>query len=162
MHKDSGTGCTFVRKKASLDDIQAILQIDASYSPKMLDGKWKERDFRQCVRDSDIDLVVSKADGVVVGYMAVGKFDRTFEVYRIAVNPLFARCGVCSDLIHSLKKRLSLRGAQAIWVDVPEMNLKAQLFFQSCGLKAHLPIASYRSGDIYRMGMTFRELLGGR
>ncbi len=162
LNAGPGMGFEIVDRFATDADIQAILNCDSVYSNEMLGGEWKPRDFKQCLRGEDMAIIVAEAAGVFAGYMVVESFRKSFEIHRLVVNHLLMRAGVGTALVHSLKKRLSMYGMRELNVDVPEENLRAQLFFKSIGFKAKLPIAKSNSGSVFRFSFAFMDLFSGR
>lgn len=108
-------------------------------------------------------ILVVEIGGSLAGYAVLERYTKSFELHRIAVYPVFLRCGLGSLMVHSIKQRLSMRGPVKIAADVQETNLRAQQFFRALGFKVRMPIQrNMKYGDIYRFEFTFADLLGGR
>lgn len=162
MHQDSGLAVSISERFAKDIDIPAILHCDSAHDPELLGGKWVKNDFKHCISSEDMGCLMAEAGGILAGYMVIESFKRSYEIRRIAVDAMLLRCGIGGVLVHSLKMRLSMRGAKSIYVDVPEENLRAQLFFKSMGFRAKPPIIRGNNGSIYRFVFTFADLFGGR
>lgn len=144
-------------------DIESIVDCDRAYSDEVLGGRWRAKDYQQVLRCSDMAILVVEIRGSLAGFAVLERYTKAFELHRIAVFPVFLRCGLGSLMVHSIKQRLSIRGPMKIAADVQESNLRAQQFFRSLGFKARMPILSnMKYGDIYRFEFTFADLIGGR
>lgn len=85
-----------------------------------------------------IGIVAESPDGPIDGYAIYTLHPSHFRLERIAVHRMCHRSGVGKAMVERLKERCSFKNERrnAIEVDVPEINLAAQLFFQSCGFRA--------------------------
>lgn len=72
----------------------------------------------------------------VIAGVAIYRLEfRTLHILKLAVDPLFARNGIGRQLVEHLKGKISPTRPK-LTLNCRETNLKAQLFYRSCGLKA--------------------------
>ena len=84
---------------------------------------------------NQIGVVAESCDGPIDGY-AIYSLQRThYRIERLAVHKICHRSGVGRTIVNRIKEKLS-RDRFAIEASVPEWNVKAQLFFASCGFVA--------------------------
>lgn len=162
MHNNQSIPREVIERIADDRDLEVIAACDKNYDDLMMGGVWRRKDFRQALRAEDMAIYVAETrdgvDAVFCGFMVVERYKRSYEIHRIAINPVLLRIGVGSVLVHALKKKMSLRGVREIACDVPQSNIRAQLFFKSLGFKAKLP----SDDKYYRFVFTFADLVGGR
>lgn len=72
---------------------------------------------------------------VIVGVAIYRLEFKTLHILKLAVDPMFKRNGVGRRLIEHLKGKISPTRPK-LTLNCRETNLKAQLFYRSCGLKA--------------------------
>jgi ribosomal protein S18 acetylase RimI-like enzyme len=83
-------------------------------------------------RDADLFLVAEENNVVLAA--AVGSWDgRRGYVCNLAVDPLFERMGIGTQLLHEVERRLAARGATLLALHVPRDNVIAQEFFREEG-----------------------------
>lgn len=113
-------------------DMPEVLAIDN----EIYTQPWSEEDFKTCLRARNCIGMVAETEVKVVGYM-IHVFDKgRFTLMRITVDPAYHRTGVGSQLLDKLKGKLTTNLRPKIRSEVPESNLRIQLFLKSQGFKA--------------------------
>lgn len=117
-------------------------------------GNWRTKDYKHCIRDSEMECTVVEAGGMFAGYMITERYVNTLEIWRLSVDPMLLRCGIGTRLVSSLQSRLlefrsGKNGLRTLLADVDEDNLRAQQFFRSVGFRAKLPLVSDEDGSVF-------------
>lgn len=97
---------------------------------------WSEEDFKTCLRVRNCIGMVAETEGKAVGYIIYALEKGRFTLMRITVDPGYHRTGVGSKLLTKLKGKLTSHLRPKIRAEVPESNLRIQLFLKSQGFKA--------------------------
>lgn len=82
---------------------------------------------------NQVGLVAEHGDDIA-GHLIYSIHRRHLKILRIAVKPSLRRHGVATQLVDKLKGKLTIR--KAIYADVSDRNLGAQLFFRDVGFHA--------------------------
>jgi ribosomal-protein-alanine N-acetyltransferase len=69
----------------------------------------------------------------ILGFMVYGLYKDRIHLLDFAVSPEYWRKGIGTQMISKLQRELSLQKRSRICLQVPEKNLRAQLFFKSQG-----------------------------
>lgn len=110
----------------------AVLRIER----QSFEHPWDEFDFTATLRNLNAVGVVSEMYGAVVGYAMTSSYDEHIHLESLAVDPALRRLGIGSELVASIKARLSQQTRRRICTSVREKNLDAQLFLRECGFIA--------------------------
>ncbi|TXH16456.1 MAG: GNAT family N-acetyltransferase [Hyphomicrobiaceae bacterium] len=160
MHTSLGE---LVKRPACYGDIAALQACDSAY-PELVE--WRAKDFKHCIRDEAMECSIVEVGGIFAGYMVIETYVSSVEIWRLVVDRQLLRCQIGSCLVRGVCSRLMLprkgvpkHGMRNVIVDVPEENLRAQLFFKSLGFRARLPIVRDDEFNLYRM---VYEQFGGR
>ncbi len=97
---------------------------------------WDEGDFIRALRDRNVVGFVAESDGVVVGLVVYHMGRASITIVNLAVHPGYRRRGVGRQLVARLAGKLSSYRRTHLDVTVRERNLRAQLFYSACGLRA--------------------------
>ena len=109
-------------------------------------------DFIRIHRNAHVYTLVATIDpggNQVVGYLTYQRKKRSIQVTRIAVSPPYQRQGVGTQLLKKVERMYSKR--DRIFVDVPEEDLRCQLWLRSCGYFA--VVRNVRGRVVYRFSM---------
>lgn len=110
-----------------------------------------KEEFLVFTKDS-VNLVAESA-GEVKGFISYRLHSSGFEIRDIAVHPHYQRQGVATQIVGTLKLKLTQQKRHSIFLTLFESALSAQLFFKSLGfewketLKGRHPITGE---DAYR------------
>jgi len=83
----------------------------------------------------DEDMIVAERDGRRVGVLAHRRSGSEVELAALAVEPLWRRRGVGSELVASLIDLARAAGAKRVWVVNTNDNIGALVFYQRLGLR---------------------------
>jgi GNAT superfamily N-acetyltransferase len=97
-------------------------------------------------------MVADDDHGTVYGYMLYELLLGSILLLRLGVHPRYRREGVGSIMIHELKSKLHTpSNREMVTAYVPDCNLPAHLFFNSCGLMAtNIEFGFHQDQDYYR------------
>lgn len=144
--------------------IRWMVRIDFTAVPNIekrcFEYAWTEEDFIRCLRQRNIIGMIAEREEKVIGFMVYELLKDKLRVLNFAVDPVYRRLGVGSQMVRKLVSKLSSHRRTRINLEVRESNLAAQLFFASQGFKAIrvLPGFYEDSGeDAYRMQYRFVE-----
>lgn len=113
-------------RKFRLEDLPAILEIEAGASPKT---PLPEMSLVYFSRRSPETFVVAEIEGIIAGYMI---FDRLGHVHSTAVRPGFRRRGLGREMFEYARER----SPAGLWLEVRLQNTGAIAFYMSLGMKA--------------------------
>ena len=117
----------------------AVLDIEAN----SFEFPWSEKDFARCLRQRNCIGKVIMYDGRVVGYMIYELSKPRIHVLNFAVDRVFRRLGVGTQMVQELIAKLSTKRCSRIMLEVRESNLAAQLFFRKNGFRAVSVLREY-------------------
>lgn len=105
-----------------------VLQIESA----SFDSPWEKQKFIEQLRNPNCKGVVAKYQDCIVGFMIYELYKTRIHLLSFAVDPIYRRMGVGTQMIVSLVSDLTLSRRNRIILEVRETNLPAQLFFRSC------------------------------
>jgi ribosomal-protein-alanine N-acetyltransferase len=127
----------FSVRRAKARDLDRILQIEiAAFGPDAYDRKLFAEYTRNC---GDLFLVAeggAGADAKVYGYAITclcASTGRRAELVSLALDPAVLGQGAASDLMHSILRRLKLRGVERLGLTVKVTNHRALAFYKKFG-----------------------------
>ncbi len=113
-------------------DMAEVLLIEqASFA-----SHWEESDFLCCLRRRNSIGFVAEWKNRVVGFMIYELHRPRLDLLTFAVDPLFRRQRVGSQMIQKLKNKLAQQRRDEIRLLIRETNLTGQLFFRNQGFIA--------------------------
>lgn len=99
---------------------------------------WNRADFEFKFKSPRvIGMVAEDEKGGVRGYTVYELREHSIDVQNFAVDPLFHRQGIGTQIVDRLKEKISPRGRRRrLTLSIRETNVAAQLFFQRMGFTA--------------------------
>jgi ribosomal protein S18 acetylase RimI-like enzyme len=166
----TSTGSAVVRP-ARLEDGDALTRIDdatwneaVSPAPRPPSGR---RFFDG--RTTPADVLVAEAEGVVAGYVSLGRAtpvpasDHVVVITGLAVDPALQGRGVGRALVEAAVADATRRGARRITLRVLAPNEPARALYASCGFTVEGVLrGEFRLGDRYVDDVLMARALGGR
>ena len=120
-------------------DMPEVLAIEQD----CFESPWGDEDFIHCRRERNCIGMVAEYGEQIVGYMIYELHKTRLHIINFAVSK-DARCqGVGRQMIKKLTEKLSSERRQRITLQVSEMNLPGQLFFQHMGFWATTVLNNY-------------------
>lgn len=113
-------------------DICEVLSIEVS----SFEFPWTEEVLIKCLRRRNCIGMVAEYDDRVVGFMVYELSDTRISVLNFAVHPSYRRLGIGRQMVAKLIGKLSSQRRRSITLLTRETNVRAQLFFRSCGFRA--------------------------
>lgn len=113
-------------------DLDEVLHIERNSFP----NPWTNEDFVHHLRQRDEIGMVAEYEDAVIGFMVYQLGKTKLHVFDFAVDPIYRRHGIGSQLIDTLIRKLSRQRRQRVTFDVRDSNLPMQLFLRSQGFKA--------------------------
>lgn len=95
---------------------------------------WCSAEFFRCSQGHNHVGMVAEQDGKIVGFMIFSMETKRIHVLNFAVASDHRRCGIGTQMVDYLMKKL--RGRKRVVLEVRERNLPAQLFYRSIGFIA--------------------------
>lgn len=136
-------------------DIPAVLGIEAH----SFEVPWREADFARCLRHPACIGRVAEHDDRIVGFM-VYEFDKTrLHLLNFAVDRIFRRLGVGTQMVVKLIGKLSEKRRNRIELEVRESNLPALMFFRANGFRAEKVLPEFyeqTADDAFLMRRDYR------
>ena len=80
-----------------------------------------------------VHYLVSRQDGLVIGYVVVSVAGDVAELQRIAVDPGHRRDGVATRLLGEVVRLARAEGAERLLLEVREDNAAALAFYRAAG-----------------------------
>lgn len=145
-----GLNVQYKTRWGKLADASALLEVDRTSSECL----WDIRDFKKSLRDKSIvSLVVSDFSDKIVAFLMYETREDALNILNLVVHPDHRRRGIGRALIQNLKTQLKVQDDDgdkpvALFYDVRETNLDAQLFLRAMGLVAYRVVEGYFQ-DIY-------------
>lgn len=115
---------------------------------------WTRTDFIRLLRRGGTVGMIAEFQNQIVGYMVYQLEGSGIILLNIAVDPIYSRMSVGTQLIGRLKEKLSWQRRRTIGVEVTDRALGAQRFFASQGFVA---VAAF-GPDCEIYGMVYRLL----
>ena len=115
---------------------------------------WDEDDFVCCLRQRNCIGMVAEYQERIVGFMIYELRKYQLHVLNFAVHPDWVRCGVGSQMVDKLVRKLSQQLRHEIILEVRESNLPALYFFKAQGFSPHCVLRGYyedTTEDAYEM-----------
>ena len=137
-------------------DYPAVLDIET----KSFESPWLEDDLIRCLRHRSCIGQVAEHEERVVGYMFYKLSKPRLHILNFAVDRVFRRLGVGTQMVQKLIGKLSAQRRSRIMLEVRETNLDAQLFFQRNGFRAVSVLRDYYElspEDAYQMEYRYRD-----
>lgn len=131
-------------------DMQEVLEIERHSH----EHPWGEDEFRIRLRQRNCVGMAAEHNQRITGFMIYLLERKYIHLLNFAVHPAYYRQGVGSALVQRLIEKLVYQLRGEIIVDVPESNLRAQLFLKSQGFWATDIIQGFcedTGEDAYRM-----------
>ena len=143
-------------RRGNIDDLAAICALEAA----SFDDPWSEDDFRAAFESPVCEYVIAEDGGAVIGYALFSSIYEDAEIMSLAVDPERRRGGVGSAMLRRVAECVSIRGAEALFLEVRESNEAAIGLYGSFGFEIIRRIKRY-----YRMptedAIVMRLSLGG-
>lgn len=121
-------------------DMRAVLDIEYKsfpdpYPPSLLGSLYEAHPD---------GFLVAELNGEVVGYVIGAlRWGRTGHIMAIAVDPLYRRRGIGRLMMEEIIRRLRVRGAREIGLEVRKGNLTAQRFYAKLGFEKRGEVPYY-------------------
>jgi len=133
-------------------DMKEVLRIDE----QSFENKWTYNDFLQHLTQTNWNCMgmVAERNEWIFGFMVCEFLKNQIHIINFAVDHLWRRYSIGSQMAQSLISKLSQRHFQEITLEVRESNLSAQLFWRSQGFGATCIWRGYHldtNEDIYQM-----------
>lgn len=103
--------------------------------------RWTAERVAASIRDPNVNVLVARADGRMVGFAIMRYADDSAHLDLLAVAPVYRRLGIARQLLGWLEKCAVVAGIFDLALEVREGNKAAQLFYEGLGYRAvtHLP-----------------------
>ncbi len=138
-------------------DHPAVLDIET----KSFEFPWHRDDLMRHLRRRNCIGLVAEHDERVVGYMIYELSKPRIHLLNFAVDRVFRRLGVGTQMVRELIAKLSAKRRSRIMLEVRETNLSAQLFFLKNGFRAVSVLREYYEDtpeDAYQMQYRYRDI----
>jgi ribosomal protein S18 acetylase RimI-like enzyme len=139
----------FIHPFAPLDFAELLAIENASYP-----NPWPRRAFVEIVSPDCILRTAKRAGNASpLGYLLYSRRNSRFVIVKLAVDPIYRRQGIATELLLELTLRLNLKRPR-IDAYVAESNLPAQLFLKAKGFEAISILCGadpYTGEDLYLM-----------
>jgi ribosomal protein S18 acetylase RimI-like enzyme len=122
----------FTLRECRTEDVGAVLEMwqQANATPGVTDNA---DDLRRAIAESEANVLVTEADGQIVGSI-IGTFDGwRGNIYPMAVHPNHRRQGIARALVAEVEKRLAQQGAKRITALVEKDHPWATSFWRAVG-----------------------------
>lgn len=119
---------------------------------------WTEEDFRRVLSQRNCVGKVAIHDDWVVGFMIYELRETEIHLLNLAVHSDYRRCAIGTQMMAKLISKLSSQRRRRIALEVGELNLGGQLFFQELGFRAVSVLRDFYENpaqDAYRMEYNF-------
>jgi [ribosomal protein S18]-alanine N-acetyltransferase len=116
-------------------DLDQVLAIER----ECFSDPWTGADFLSFLRMRSCIGYVAELNDTILGYALVTNHELATRIENIAVHPHYRRHGIGGSMMAKITTRAMARptaGPRPVRVTLRESNLRGQLFFRSCGLKA--------------------------
>ncbi len=114
-------------RRARCDDAAAIAALES----ENFSDPWGEESLLSYIEASFVAII----DGRVAAYLISGLIAPEGELYRIAVDERYRRCGIGKGLLSFALSELSLRGLRSFFLEVRERNTPARALYSSLGFR---------------------------
>lgn len=94
---------------------------------------WTEAGFLNEISNDDAYFAVALRDNNVLGFLILHKFLDESELYKIAVDEHFRRCGVADQLMKAADDYIGENQISCVFLEVRESNKAAILLYEKYG-----------------------------
>ena len=112
-------------------DVEAVAALEAT----AFSTPWSADQYRSVIRHGGCTLFGARAEGVLVGYIAVAvcPASREMEVYNIAVAAAYKRRGIGKKLLSLAVRAACKNGIERVFLEVRENNEPALALYRTLG-----------------------------
>jgi ribosomal protein S18 acetylase RimI-like enzyme len=139
----------FIHPFAPLDFAELLAIENASYP-----NPWPRRAFIDIISPDCLLRTAKRAGNASpLGYLLYSRRNSRFVIVKLAVDPIYRRQGIATELLQELILRLNLKRPR-IDIYIAESNLPAQMFLKARGFTAISILTGqdpYTAEDIYTM-----------
>ena len=96
---------------------------------------WPRISFELSLGDSDVDALVTKSRGMVVGYLIASDRDGEYLIANLAVQKMYRRQGLAGELVSKALDLARVRGSSLAVLEVRESNQEAIRLYERLGFK---------------------------
>lgn len=124
------------------------------------DQPWSDDDFTTTLRQRNtIGRVAILPNGQIVGFVIYELHHNLIQLIDIAVDPVYRRCGIGSEMVNVLIGRLSTTRRYRLLALVGEHNLLGHQFFRSQKMRVNQIIGKHFADgtDAYRFEYSLIE-----
>ena len=129
-----------VRHRVPADLPQIIEIANASRTA----AHWRPVDYEQTFQTKRI-LLVTEADGEIVGFIVAHDIAGEWELENIVVTPAHQRRGIAKQLVQALIREAKIRNGKFIFLEVRESNTAAKRLYERCGFQQYGRRSGYYS-----------------
>ena len=147
-----------VIRRASLDDLRSIFEIDGACS---LAAHWSESHYRDVIQQRTRLTLVADDNGNVIAFLVASTATEEWELENIAVAPRLQRKGVGRALMKALIDHAQGSNASEIRQEIRASNLAAHRLGQSMGFVQEGRRKNYYH-DPSEDALLFKYLVPGR
>ncbi len=143
---------------ARLSEATRIAELSRRWIEHGLIWRYRPDAITRKIRDSETEVVVARAAGIVVGF-AVMEFDfdsRRAHLVLLAVEPSHRRQGLGEELFRWLEKLACLAGIRRIRLELRTDNDAARAFYERLGFGTTELYRDYYDGRQDAFSMTCR------
>jgi len=108
--------------------------------------RWTAERVAASIQDPDVNVLVARTDGRLVGFAIMRYGDDTAHLDLLAVTPAYRRLGVARQLLEWLEKCAVVAGIFSVVLEVRAGNEAAQLFYKCLGYRAITDLPGYYQG----------------
>ena len=131
---------------ARQSDAAAIAEMSRVLIEYGLRWRWTAERVAASIRNPNVNVLVARADGRVVGFAIMRYGDDDAHLDLLAVAPAYRRMGVARQLLEWLEKCAVVAGIFNIALEVRAGNEGAQLFYKRMGYRALTDLPGYYQG----------------
>lgn len=131
---------------ARQSDAAAIAEMSRVLIEYGLRWRWTAERVAASIRNPNVNVLVARADGRVVGFAIMRYGDDDAHLDLLAVAHAYRRMGVARQLLEWLEKCAVVAGIFNIALEVRAGNEGAQLFYKRMGYRALTDLPGYYQG----------------
>ncbi|MEN3046222.1 MAG: ribosomal protein S18-alanine N-acetyltransferase [Candidatus Hydrothermales bacterium] len=128
-------------RKAKLRDLPEILKIEREVFP----DPWSIYSFIYELKNPANYFTVLELDGMIIGYLIAGEYEKSYHLKNIAVRKNFQSMGYGKILLEDLIKKAKRELKSYIFLEVRVTNERAIKFYEKFGFKKVRLIRGYYS-----------------